>query len=94
MELIFNRYTTSVNELSLKIDKQGWNKLVEIVEGLQEEGECLELETSSKEAFFESLNDNEDAVGTLFERMLEEGVGEEHHYIDPSNESYGVSVEK
>jgi|GEM_PF-1217216 len=94
MQLILNRYATSVNELTLKLDKQGWNKLVEIVQGLQEEGECLELDISSKEAFIDSLNDNEHALGSLFERVLEEGVGKEHCYVDPTNESYGVSVEK
>jgi hypothetical protein len=94
MQLILNRYATSVNELTLKLDTQGWIKLVEIVEGLQEEGECLELDISSKDAFIDSLNENEDMLGSLYERVLEEGAGKEHRYVDPTNESYGVSVEK
>jgi hypothetical protein len=94
MQLVLNRYATSVNELSLKLDKQGWSKLIGLVEGLQEEGECLELDISSKEEFILSLENNEDLIAALFERMIEDGVGEEHRYVDPTNESYGIAVEK
>jgi hypothetical protein len=94
MRLILNRYTTSVNELSLSLDKQGWGKLVELVQNLQKDGEHLDLHVTSKEAFLDSLEKNEIAIGILFDQMIADGIGQEYCYVDPTNESYGVSVEK
>jgi len=94
MQLILNRYATSVNEISLKLDKQGWGNLAKLVKELQDEGECLGLDISSKEVFILSLEGNEESIGVLFERMIEDGIGEEHRYVDTANESYGISVEK
>jgi hypothetical protein len=94
MNLILNRFATSVNELSLKLDKQGWSKLVQIVEELQDDGECLDLDISTKDAFIDSLQGNDDAIGSLFERLIDLGIGEEHRYVDSSNESYDAQIEK
>lgn len=93
MKLILNRYHSSVNELSLELDKKGWDRIVKLVEELQDEGECVDVDTSSKQSFVDSLLGDENAIGILFERMLENQVGEEHCYIDPTNESYQASIE-